>query len=86
MYQDLCIPFDPLIKLLIRRWSIVDTDLMAHHKAGIGFARDDHIAKIAIVFLDVALACSEAEPLLTSEGSVFLLFQPVSAEKKRQEQ
>lgn len=59
MYQDFRISFHPLIEFLIRSGRVFNTNLMTDDKTGIGFARDDHITEIAIVFLDVALPRAE---------------------------
>ena len=34
---------------------------MANHPAGVRFAGDYHVAQVAVVVLDVALACAEGE-------------------------
>lgn len=56
MYQHFRVPLDPLIEFLVCRRCFVDIDLVTDDKAGICFPRDDHVAKIAVVFLDVTLA------------------------------
>lgn len=59
MYQDFRISFHPLIEFLVRSGRVVDPNLVADNKTWICFAGDDHIAKITIVLLNVALPCAE---------------------------
>lgn len=52
-----------LVKLLIRFRRIIYCDLMADHEARLGFARDDHVSKVAVVCFDVALTGSKMQTL-----------------------
>lgn len=81
--QHLGIPFDPLVKLLVRRWCILDVDLVRHDETWLGPARYDHIAKIPVVGFDVALSSSEVQALLGSvleneSGAHAYLFEQLS--------
>ena len=59
MNQHLGVSIDPLIKLVISNHCLVKTDLMRHHKAWLSFSRNDKVTEVAIICLDVALACTE---------------------------
>lgn len=63
MDQNLRITLDALIKLLVRSRRFINPDLMRDDKGRVGAAGDDHIAEVAVISLDVALACSESEAL-----------------------
>lgn len=81
--QHLGIPFDPLVKLLVRCWCILDVDLVRHNETWLGPARHDHIAKIPVVCFDVALSSSEVQALLGSvleneSGAHAYLFKKLS--------
>ena len=64
MQQHLRIPLDPLIKLRIRVWRLIDPYLMAHYKTRIRPPRDDQIPQIPIILLDIALPRSQRQALL----------------------
>ncbi len=61
--QNLGIPLNPLIKFPIRSRRLLNPNHMANHPAGVRFAGDYHVAQVAVVVLDVALACAEGESL-----------------------
>lgn len=67
MYQDFRVPFYPLVKLLVRCRRVVHPTLMTDNEAWICFARDDHVAEVAIVLLDIALPSTKREILLCKE-------------------
>lgn len=50
---------NPLVKLLVSTWSIINLNLIRDHEARLGTAADDQVAKVAVVRFDVALACAE---------------------------
>jgi hypothetical protein len=56
MDEDLRVSLNPLVKLLIRYRGIIDVDLVRNDEAGLRLARNDEIAKVAIVRLHIALA------------------------------
>ena len=56
MDQHLRIPIDALIELLIRARRLIDTDLMRHHETRLRAPRNNQVAQVAVVVLDVALA------------------------------
>lgn len=76
MYQNLCVPIDPLVKLLVRFRRAVNLNLMRHDEAGLCLARDDHIAQISIVSLDVALSRAQRQSLHSKSKSAFKSTQP----------
>ena len=51
------------IKLRVRTRGIINPDLVRYHEGWLSTARDDHIAKVAIVSLDIALASTDRESL-----------------------
>ncbi len=61
--QHLRVPLHPLIKLAIRLGRLIDADIMADDKTGVGAAGDDQVAQVAVVFFDVALAGADCETL-----------------------
>jgi hypothetical protein len=63
MDQNLGIPILPAIKLRISLRRLINADLMTDDKRWFGPPRDNHIAQVAIVGLDVALARSDCEAL-----------------------
>ena len=63
MNEHLCIPINPLIKLLIRSRRIININVVRHHEARLSLPCNYQIPKIAVVFLDVALAGPKSEPL-----------------------
>ena len=66
MNQHLRIPLDPLIELLIRRRRLLDRALTRHNEAQVGSARDDHVAQVEAIVLDVVLTRADGESLLSS--------------------
>lgn len=63
MDEHLGVPINTLIKLFVRNLCVLDVDLVRHDEAGLGSARDDQVAQVAVVGLDIALASSELEAL-----------------------
>ena len=63
MDEHLSIALNALIKFLVCSRCIINTDLMRNNERRISTARDDHVAEVAVVFLDVALARAEREAL-----------------------
>lgn len=63
MNQHLGVAMDALIELLVRLRGVVDVDVVTDDEAGLGAARDDQVAQVAVVGFDVALARSEVETL-----------------------
>ena len=68
MYQDLCVAFNSLIKLLIRPGRLVNADFVRDNEAWVCPSRDNHIAQITIVFLDVALTGANGKALELTFG------------------
>jgi hypothetical protein len=65
--QHLRIPLDPLVKLFIRSWCILNVNLVRHNETWLRPTRYNHVAKISVVGLDIALSGSEVQAL---HGSV----------------
>lgn len=63
VYQNLRITFDPLIELLVCRWSFVNANLMRNDKAWVSSPCNDHVSQIAIILFDVTLACANSKAL-----------------------
>ena len=76
MDQNLRVPILPPVKLLIRFWCLVNTDLVRDDKRGFGAAGDDHVAQVSIVLLYIALACADCESLTLSLAYLFPLPVP----------
>lgn len=66
MYQNLRVAFNPLVKFLISRGSLINADLVRDNEAGICSPRDDHIAQVSVILLDVALAGAKCKTLMIS--------------------
>jgi hypothetical protein len=64
MKQDLSIPVNPPVELVVRLYRIVNTTLMRHHKRRLSPAADNEVAQVSIVRFDIALSCAQAQPLL----------------------
>lgn len=64
MNEHLGVPINTLIKLFVRHFGVVNVDLVRHDEAGLGSARNDQVAKVAVVRLDIALASSKGETLV----------------------
>lgn len=60
----LCVTIFSLVKFLICCLGICKCNLMRDHKAGLGFARNNHITKVPIISLDIALSSTKREALL----------------------
>ena len=63
MYQDLCVAFNSLVKFLIRPGRLVNADLVRDNEAWVRSSRDNHIAQVPIVLLDVALTGANGKAL-----------------------
>lgn len=64
MYQNLRVAFNSLVKFLISRGSLINADLVRDNEAGVCSPRNDHIAQVSVVFLDVALAGANCKTLM----------------------
>ena len=64
MEQDLGVTIDPLVELVISIDSLIDIDFVRDDERRLSTARDDEVAELTIVGLDVALACTEVKTLL----------------------
>lgn len=81
-----------LVELVVGDFGVVEPDLMRNDKARLGLARDDHVAQVAVVRLDVALAGAESKALYgtcrcqnkvclkTSENSSYLFKELAEAQ------
>lgn len=69
MDEHLGIPFHALVELVVRGRRLVEVDVVAHDEAGLGFARDDQVAEVAVVFLHVALEKAVSTKRRTSKGN-----------------
>lgn len=63
MYQDLRVAFDSFVKFFISFGSLVDADLVRDNEAWVCPPRDDHIAQVSVVFLDVTLTGANYQTL-----------------------
>src|SRR5271154_3998796 len=63
MNEHLCVSLNPLVKLVISHFRIIDPDLVADHKARLRLARNDQISQVAIIRLDIALSRCKAKAL-----------------------
>ena len=63
MDQHLRVPILPAIELCVGSRRLVDTDLVRDDEGWFGAPGNDHVAKVAVVHLDVALACADRETL-----------------------
>ena len=64
MQQNLGVPVDPPVELVIRIDRIVNVNLVAHDETWLCSSRDDQVAQIAVVSLDIALAGPNRETFL----------------------
>lgn len=55
MDQNLGVPFDSLIELVVRDLGILDADLVADDEARLGFTSDDQVTEVPVVLLYIAL-------------------------------
>ena len=63
MYQDLCVAFNSLVKLLIRPGRLVNANFVRDNEAWVCSSSDNQIAQIPIVLLDVALTGTDGKAL-----------------------
>lgn len=66
MNQHFGVAFYTLVELFICNLCLVNRNLVADHKGRLRFARDDQIAEVSVVLLDVALTGSQRESLSLS--------------------
>jgi hypothetical protein len=76
MQQHLGVAIDSLVELVISIDSLVNVDFVRDDKRRLSAARDDEVAELAVVGLDVALACTEEKTLFEelAEGNEDLSF------------
>ena len=63
MYQDLCVAFNSLVKLLIRPGRLVNADFVRDNEAWVCSSSDNQIAQIPVVLLDVTLTGANGKTL-----------------------
>lgn len=63
MDQDFRVSINPLIELLVGYFGIIYAYLVGDNETRLGLPSDDEVAEVSVVFLDVALASSQLEPL-----------------------
>ena len=63
MEQDLGVTIDSPIELVVGIDSLVNVDLVRNDERRLSTTRDDEVAELTVVGLDVALACAEEESL-----------------------
>lgn len=63
MNQNLGITFHSFVKFLISLGSFVDRNLVRDNKRRVRAARNNHIAQVSIVFLDIALTGANGKTL-----------------------
>ena len=68
MYQDLCVAFNSLVKLFISPGRLVNANFVRDNEAWVCPSRDNQIAQITIVFLDVALTGANGKALELTPG------------------
>jgi hypothetical protein len=61
--QNFGVPILPPIKLNIRLRGLLNADLVRDDEGRLGATGDDHVAQVAVVLLDVALACAYCQAL-----------------------
>jgi len=69
MEQDLSVPVNSPVKLVIRLHSFIETDFVAHDKTWLGSSSYDQVAKVAVVGFDVALAGTQEQTLISRVSS-----------------
>jgi translation elongation factor EF-1alpha len=65
MNEHFCVSLNPLVKLFISHFSVIDPDLVAHNKARLRLTRNNQVSEIAIICLDIALSRGEAKSLFS---------------------
>jgi hypothetical protein len=68
MNNDLGISFNPLIKLVICNFRLIEANLMRDDEARPCFASDDQVAQLSIVRFYIALARAEGKALRLDRG------------------
>lgn len=61
--ENLRVTVYPTVELVVCVRGFVDVDVVANNEAGLRLAGDDHVTKVPVVCLDVALAGSQGETL-----------------------
>lgn len=64
MKQHLCVAINSLVELVVSIDSFVDVDFMRNDERRLGAARDDEVAQLTVVGLDVTLASAEEQTFL----------------------
>src|SRR5579859_2569440 len=64
MQDDFGVALNALVELLVGLRGLFEWDLMRDDKARLGAARDDEVAKLAVVALDIALPGAHPQALL----------------------
>jgi hypothetical protein len=64
MDDNLGVPVHSLVELLVRCLGVLDSNLVRDDEAGLSFPSDDQVAELAVISLDVALACADCQALL----------------------
>lgn len=67
MYKDLSVPFNSFVELFVRRWGIINVNLVGNDKAWLGFTCHNHVSQVPIVRLHVTLASSQRQALERSQ-------------------
>lgn len=62
--QDLGVTINSLVELVVSIDSLVNVNFVRNDERGLSTARDDEVAELTVVGLDVALACTEVKTLL----------------------
>jgi hypothetical protein len=64
MEQNFGVAINSLVELVVSINSLVNVDFVRNDERGLSTARDDEVAELTVVGLDVALACTEVKTLL----------------------
>jgi len=62
--QDLGVPIDSLVELVISIDGLINVDLVRNHERWLSTSGDDEVAELTVVGLDVALTSAEEQSLL----------------------
>jgi hypothetical protein len=62
--QNLGVTIDSLVELVVSIDSLIDVNFVRNDERRLSTARDDEVAELTVVGLDVALACTEVKTLL----------------------
>lgn len=61
--KHLCVSVDPAVELVVRIRCLVNRDVVADDEAGLRLASNDHVTKVSVVRLDVALTSTQGKTL-----------------------